>query len=61
MDVLESEGGRPRDDSQKGGQGDSGHLLLWRKVAPNIKGKESSVHVSSIWELEFQHPTIRIL
>ena len=44
-----------------GEQGDRGNLLLWGKVAPNIKGTEYSVSVASVWRLELHHPTMSML
>ena len=44
-----------------GEQGDRGNLLLWGKVAPNIKRTEFSVPVASVQGLEQHHPTMIML
>ena len=44
-----------------GRQGDRGDLLLWGKVATNIKGTESSVPITSVWGLERHRPTMSML
>ena len=58
MHVWSRKEGRDRADSQRGGTGIPGQLLLRVKVASNIKGKEFSVPVASFLGLELHHPTI---
>ena len=33
----------------------------WGTVAPNIKVKESSIHMSSVWGLQHHHPNMGVL
>ena len=44
-----------------GEQGNRGALLFWGKVAPNIKGTESSVPMYSVQVLEYHNSTMSMI
>ena len=57
----QGEGGSQSDSRRGWNRGTKEYYFGWVKVATNIRGKESIVHVASVWEMEHHHPTMSTL